>query len=600
MFKYLEKFIYVFSGNRKNLILVTCLFTVSSLFETIGIGLISPFLSIASNPDNIDRIFGLGWLRNQFIWASAQQFILILGILLISIFLLKSIFYFFSKVFILRFSFMQRQMLQVRLLKSYINAPYEFYLNYNSSDLINKISVETAQFTNICVIPLLETISSTIITLSLLGLLANTNPVLLLMIACTIGAIVLLFIKLGGKIKKWGENATISRKEQIKILNHSIGGLKELKIIGCEHYFEQQMDEASQRVTNSEILFQSSQFAPRILIENSLMMFFIGFFSISQLFSTQEFDDVVSIMGVFAIAGIRLIPASSTLIQSIGKLKNSSYILDTIYLGLTEIENKYCDDIIENIRIKNGVNERFSEIAFKNKLEVKNICYQYPVAKENAVTDISFTIEKGQSIAFIGKSGSGKTTLVDIFLTLLRPQKGDIQVDGTSIYTALPEWRKLIGYIPQSIFLMDDTIERNIAFGVPDHEISVSRLAQAIRSAQLEELILQLPEGMQTNVGERGVRLSGGQRQRIGIARALYHEREILVLDEATSALDQETEQLVSEAISALSGNKTLIIIAHRLSTIEKCDRIFQLEHGEIIKSGIYHDVVMSHHPDMS
>ncbi len=210
-----------------------------------------------------------------------------------------------------------------------------------------------------------------------------------------------------------------------------------------------------------------------------------------------------------------------------------------------------------------------------------------------AVENVSLKIKKGQSIALIGKSGSGKTTLVDIILGLLEPNQGDILVDGKSVYNNLRSWQNMIGYIPQSIFLIDDTVERNIAFGVPDSAIDPAKINKALQAAQLEELITQLPQGIQTEVGERGVRLSGGQRQRIGIARALYHEREILVLDEATSALDNETEKLVSEAIKSLAGTKTLIIIAHRLSTVEHCDRVYLMDKGHVIKSGSYQEVVV-------
>ncbi|MFM6898570.1 MAG: ATP-binding cassette domain-containing protein, partial [Microcystis panniformis] len=211
---------------------------------------------------------------------------------------------------------------------------------------------------------------------------------------------------------------------------------------------------------------------------------------------------------------------------------------------------------------------------------------------EPALNNISLSLKKGESIALIGKSGAGKTTLVDVILGFLIPESGDIQVDGVSIYQDIRSWQNLIGYIPQSIFLTDDTIERNIAFGVPDSLIDKERLQQAISSAQLTELVEQLPNGIKTEVGERGVRLSGGQRQRVGIARALYHEREILVLDEATSALDNETEKLVSQSIQALSGMKTLIVIAHRLTTVEYCDRVYLMDRGIITKSGSYKEVV--------
>ena len=230
---------------------------------------------------------------------------------------------------------------------------------------------------------------------------------------------------------------------------------------------------------------------------------------------------------------------------------------------------------------------------FRDKIELQQISYQYPQAEENALDCLDLKINKGESIALIGKSGAGKTTLVDVILGLLIPQHGDIKVDNQSIYSDISVWQNLIGYIPQSIFLLDDSIEKNIAFGTPEHLIDRPKLQQAIKAAQLEELIERLPQGTKTIVGERGVLLSGGQRQRIGIARALYHEREILVLDEATAALDNETESLVTEAIKSLANSKTMIIIAHRLTTVEHCDRIYELERGRIVRSGSYQEVVL-------
>jgi ABC-type multidrug transport system fused ATPase/permease subunit len=270
-----------------------------------------------------------------------------------------------------------------------------------------------------------------------------------------------------------------------------------------------------------------------------------------------------------------------------------------LYFDIKEIEEEKLEKsslLNPNLSVGDSLNHKhFSGRAmpFMNQVELKNITYTYPETSKPAIENISLILKKGQSIAFIGKSGAGKTTLVDVILGLLKLEKGDILVDGVSTYTNIREWQNLIGYIPQSIFLIDDTVESNIAFGVPEHLIDLERLNKAIRSAQLTELIEELPDGIKTVVGERGIRLSGGQRQRIGIARSLYHEREILVLDEATSALDNETESLVTEAIRSLSGQKTIIIIAHRLTTVEHCDWVYLLERGRIVQSGSYREVVV-------
>jgi ABC-type bacteriocin/lantibiotic exporter with double-glycine peptidase domain len=318
-------------------------------------------------------------------------------------------------------------------------------------------------------------------------------------------------------------------------------------------------------------------------------------------------------------------PAITQLLTGLTTLKGSGYVLDKLYSDLKNLEaietekssppngfgtldsraNKqilskilYSPSDYETLETNTQVSvsspqARESLPSLHESISLKNVTYRYPKMERDAVHAVNLTIQKGESIAIIGRSGSGKTTLVDVILGLLKPDSGDIELDGRSIYSNLPAWQNLIGYIPQSIFLTGDSIERNIAFGVPDHLIDPNKIETAIQSAQLEHLIQELPQGIKTEVGERGIRLSGGQRQRIGIARALYHSREILVLDEATSALDNETEELVTESIKSLSGSMTMIIIAHRLSTVAHCDRVYQMEKGQIIQSGSYEEVVI-------
>jgi ABC-type multidrug transport system fused ATPase/permease subunit len=322
--------------------------------------------------------------------------------------------------------------------------------------------------------------------------------------------------------------------------------------------------------------------------------------SISQILN-QNPQNIIPVISIFAVASIRLMPSASQLISTFGMLRNSEYTLNKLYYDLKELElepqeKKKGLEISHGLSLSRLLNfqpHKSQAMAFIDKITIDRVSYRYSNNSNVVLKDICLTLRKGQSIAFIGKSGAGKTTLVDILLGLLTPERGDIRVDGISIYNDLRLWQNLIGYIPQSIFLIDDTIERNIAFGVPDHLIDAQKLEKAIQAAQLVELVEQLSDGVKTSVGERGVRLSGGQRQRIGIARALYHEREILVLDEATSALDTETENLVSEALKSLSSTKTMIIIAHRLTTVEHCDCIYLLDKGEIVKSGSYQEVVL-------
>jgi ABC-type multidrug transport system fused ATPase/permease subunit len=599
MFSYLHKILYILSGTRKKLIFLVCIFVFSSLLEALGIGLIAPFLKIAANPELIYKIPLLKLIYLSLKLENSNQFIPIMGVLMIAVFSIKSTLYFFGKAYTVNFSFNQKKRLISRLMNGYLKVPYTFHLSRNSATIIKNTVIETNQFTQYCLLPSLNATASLIVLVVLLLLLAKTK---LLLLGMTLGILLptfILFNKLGKKFRRWGEIKSKSQKEMIRILNHGLGGIKETRIIGCESYFEQQMEDEASKFAKAATLFQSLQLLPKVVIENTLIILLVLFISISQIYLKDSVQELTAVLGVFAIASVRLISSATLVIQSLGHMRNTSYILNMLYFDLKEIEKEKANDLKTKRYFGTRTNSKIVSngksqlIDFNKIVELKDVTYKYPGIEEPAIQKVSLKIEKGQSVALIGKSGAGKTTLADIILGLLEPQSGDILVDGVSIYTNLRSWQNFIGYIPQSIFLIDDTIERNIAFGVPDKTIDKTKLKNAIEAAQLTELIEQLPNGLKTEVGERGIRLSGGQRQRIGIARSLYHEREILVLDEATSALDNETESLVSEAIRNLAGTKTLIIIAHRLSTVEHCDLVYLLEKGRVVRSGNYQEVVI-------
>ncbi|NEP18052.1 MAG: ABC transporter ATP-binding protein [Leptolyngbya sp. SIO4C1] len=596
MIRYLSKVLYVLPGKKSQLIVLLLILVATSFLEAIGIGLIGPFIKIASAPESVHDIALLERLYRSLDLESSSQFIPILGLIVGTIFFTKSIAYFLARSYIYHFSFRQKELLISRLLNAYLSVPYTFHLKRNTSSLIKNIVVEVNQFTQNCVLQLLNTASNIIITAALVLLLAKTSALLLTLILGALLPIIVFLKVFRGKFKRWGKHKSQSNQEMIRVLNHSLGSIKETRLIGCEPYFSAQMDQQSKRFSRSSTLFASSQLMPRILIESLLVLFIIAFVSLYQLFSQQSIEDLTAILSVFAVTALRLIPSTSQFVQGIGYVQNSSYTLDMLYNDLKELEKVDAEYLPASLAAASGKQvlpqQSKRHFEFDREIRLADIQYRYPGTLDNALNNISLTIQKGELVALIGKSGAGKTTLVDIILGLLTPTHGDILVDGTSIYSSLRGWQNIVGYIPQSIFLIDDTIERNIAFGVPDRLIDQPRLAQAIRAAQLEALIEQLPDGVATSVGERGVRLSGGQRQRIGIARALYHEREILVLDEATSALDSETEKQISEAINALAGSKTLIIIAHRLSTVRNCDRLYMLQNGEVVKAGSYQEVV--------
>lgn len=599
MKSFISKFLFIIGDRKKKLFHLLLLFLLISVIDAIGIGLIYPFIKLATEPSLIDKNTITAFLVNQLNLSPSYYLIPILGVVITIIFIVQSISYLFAQKYISDFIYEQKRVLTLDLMKAYLYAPYTFHLKKNTATITNTIITEVSIFCGSFLTAFLRGITNFIILLVLLLLLAKTNLFFLLLVAITILPTTLISSYIStSKVKKIGAKISKINDEIIRLINHSLGGLKDTKITGSEEFFLTTINQQAKESSKLSAAFEITVGIPPVVIKNSLIIFVVLFVSWASLDSSDKMTSIGGIMAIFGIASIRLIPAVNSLVQAIAQVRNFSYVVDRLYFDLKEIEQQQqeIDDSLAKSNIKNLASESSNQsvMPFSHKLSLQNIIYQYPEVSTNAINNISFDIYKGQSIGLIGKSGSGKTTLVDIILGLLYPKSGDIQVDDTSIYQNLRAWQNLIGYIPQSIFLTDETIEKNIAFGVPDHLIDRTRLEKAIQSAQLEELMKQLPQGLKTEVGERGVRLSGGQRQRVGIARALYHEREILVLDEATSALDNETEQLVNESIKSLSGTKTMIIIAHRLSTVEHCDRLYLLGQGKILKAGTYQEVVVN------
>lgn len=590
--KYLSKFLFVISAKKSELVVIVFLFVIISLLDAIGIGLVGPFIGLAVKPEAIQNN---AWISDTYRYLGMndiKQFIALLGLFVVILFCFKSFLYYRIQHYVLKFCYTQQIWLRLRLMNTYLSLPYTFYLKTNSAHIIETIGEESAKFTYSIAIPLLNSIANAFVLVVVLLLMMKTDLLATVSILGLLLVTSLPFHYFRHHVTRWGQESLEATTETIRVVNHAIGGLKVTKLIGCESYFENQLAAQANKYARSSSLFHSFQQLPRIVVEALLITFVVGFVSIS-LILVERSDSLVSVLSIFAIASVRILPSASQLLTCMGVLRNNVPTLNRLYLDLKELEQP---GAVRNSAMSPARNSRMRSShhqSFDRKIEIDRINYCYPQADRHSLTDASLTIHKGESIALIGRSGAGKTTLVDVFLGLLIPQSGNIQVDGVSIYQDLRAWQNLIGYIPQSVFLMDDTIERNIAFGVPDEQIDRQKLDNAIELAQLSELIAQLPDGFQTYVGENGVRLSGGQRQRIGIARAIYHDREILVLDEATSALDNETESLISEALRKLGRTKTTIVIAHRLTTIEHCDRIYEMSNGQIVRCGSYQEIVM-------
>lgn len=590
MTKFISKLLYLTKGHHQSLIVILFTFLFISSLEVFGTGIIGPFIAIATNPNLVKNNSWLNSIYTRFNFSSNQHFLLALGLMVIIIFYLKAFLSFHSQKAVFKFGYKLKGELSCKLMTAYLSAPYSFHLNVNSATLIQNITATTDNVCTGVIMGILTSTSNLLITCALMALLVKTDAMALILISMLLIVMFVLLKWLKHPLVRWSQAGWEASAEMIRILNHGLGGFKETRIIGCESYFDQQMRKQSARFSTNLSLAQSYGNLPRYAIEAFMLTFLVGFV-ILFVSLNQEKQNLSGVLGIFGLASIRLLPAAGNLTSGLNMVRSNTFAVDKLFFDLQNLERDNSCAVLE--RELSDLNE-INSISFDHQITLEKLTFQYPNATKKALDEISLTIQKGQSIGIIGKSGSGKTTLVDVILGLFNPQSGDIKVDGVSVYKNLRSWQNILGYVPQTIFLIDDTLERNIAFGVPDQLIDQNRLHKAIEMSQLTSVVKQLPDGLQTLVGERGVLLSGGQRQRVGIARVLYHQREILVFDEATAALDSETEHLVTEATKSLSGSNTIIIIAHRLSTIEHCDCIYQIEEGEIVKAGSYQEVVIN------
>lgn len=610
MLNHLKKLLYILSASKLSLFLVAVVFIFASCFEAFGIGIVGPFIALASDPTVLERAPFLEKVRDFLGIEQTNHFIAIIGLIAIFTFVGKSLIAWGTQALIFNFSNRQQRLLIIRMARGYLSAPYVYQITKNSSSITDRLIEIANSFSTAIFIPLLTTFSNLFLFISLFFLLCFTSFHIMIVSLIVLFPVFIFFNSFAPMIRQWGRQMRDSKADIIKIVNHAFGSIKETKVIGCEGYFENQIARQAEKLERSHRRFVTFKILPRFILECTIVVGVVAMISLSILFNSEGIGGATSALSVFVLASIRLLPAISNSINGINQIRGSSYTVDQIYYELKELSTleKDSDNVVadEQYRPRNSSPLLYScktsssdllsisSIKFEKTIELRNITYRYPSSTRDIICNLSLSIDKGESIAFIGESGAGKTTLVDIILGLLVPQSGDIRVDGFSIYKDLRLWKNLIAYIPQTIFLIDDSIKRNIAFGVPEYLINEEKVKRAIHASHLNKVIDSLPCGIETGVGERGVLLSGGQRQRVGIARAIYHDREILVLDEATAALDNETEKLVTESLASLSSNDkmTLITIAHRLTTIRDCDKIYLFSEGKLVKSGSYSEVV--------
>jgi ATP-binding cassette subfamily C protein len=573
------------------IIILIILMILAGFLEVVSIALLSGFVAGVADPNLI--------LNNEYISSilsflniNSDRQILIFGtISLILVFLIKNIYLITYKYFQARFIYNRYRSISTRLFKIYMNVPFSFHLNRNSASLIRNVSTESKMIATNVMLPILQIATEFIMALSIIILLLSVQPIITIFILIALGMVSYFFLKGTKKtMKKHGQKALNEREKIIKTVNEGIGGFKEVTLNNRKPWFITRFEDSMLNLSKAEIFQQTTKQSVSPIIETIAIagMLLIAFILLKQGHSLAMLS---SILALFALSIRRLLPAVNNIVAQYSSLRYNAYSVDPIYQDLVDLE-KY-ENMNDKAEDKEKNKEEYKKTTLKEGIEVKNLNFKYQKEQDLILKDINLNIKQGQAIALVGSTGSGKTTLADLILGLLKPSSGKIEVDGKDIYTNITVWQENIGYIPQFIYLSDDSIKNNIAFGLEENEIDNNKLQKAIKASQLTEFISQLPEKENTKIGERGIRLSGGQRQRIGIARALYDNPEILVMDEATSALDNITEKYIVQAIEQLKRDRTIIIIAHRLSTVKNCDTIYILKQGKIIDQGTYNELIV-------
>lgn len=573
----IKKLRYIFSYKEKvQLVGIFVLQIIGSFVELLGVSAFLPFIQILLDPTSIQTNTLLNYFYILFGFTTVEGYLSAIAAMIGLVYLFKNIYLTFMQNAMLSFTYRTRMNLATRLLTTYMSQPYTFHLGKNIAELQRNLQYDTSQFMLLANAVLQLCAECAVI--GCLGIyLFNTSHsitiVIMALLALCVGTFFVVSKKVSTRIGR--ENEEYNAK-LFQWINQSLGGIKEVKVLNREGFFVNSYTKVYKKLIkgakNNEILAA----LPKYIVETVCMIGMLIAVIIKMYYGRNDFQAFVVQLSAFAVAAFRLLPSVGKVNAYINNIMYSKAALDLIYRDLKEIENyKMIDFKEENVVDKWNL---------ESKIELKDIAYHYPDSNKLVLSDINVSINKGETIALIGSSGAGKTTLADILLGLLQPIKGTILVDGKDIYDNIDAWHRMLGYIPQTIYLSDDTIRNNIAFGIVEEDIDDDAIVDALKKAQLYDFVQTLDKGLDTFVGDRGVRLSGGQRQRIGIARALYYNPEILILDEATSALDNETEMAVMEAIESLKGMKTMVIIAHRLTTLKNADIIYEVVEGNIVE----------------
>lgn len=577
--KNIKKLLTLFTyGERKRGALLLMMMLVMAVLDVTGVVSILPFMAVLSNPQLIETNKTLVFINKALGFGDSQKFLLFLGFIVFVLLVLSLTFKALTTYALLRFVQMREYSLSKRLIENYLHQPYTWFLNRHSADLGKTILSEVGMVVQGWMSPLMILLSHSFVAIALLVMLLFVDPVLTLTVSTVLGGSYALIFKLtNGFISRIGSERFMANQMRYNAISEAFGAVKEVKIAGLEQTYIRRFTEPAEiyakHQASASVVSQLPRFAMEAIAFGGMLLVMLYLMSRS-----NGFASALPTMVLYAFAGYRLMPALQQIYGSLSQLRYANRALDALHTDLI------------NLSPYNSVVETTSKMKLEKGIQLSNVQFNYPNAAQPALSGLSLHIPVNATIGLVGSTGSGKTTTVDLLLGLLEAQKGSLQVDGQVIDDSnRRQWQKAIGYVPQQIYLADDSVAANIAFGVHPSEIDQVAVERAARIANLHDFVTaEMPQGYATKVGERGVRLSGGQRQRIGIARALYHNPRVLILDEATSALDNLTERAVMDAVNNLGHDITIILIAHRLSTVRQCDQIYLLEKGHIKAHGTY------------
>ena len=576
-----NKMMVLLSHRQKlKMVQILVMMVIGAALETCSIALVIPAIQVIIDPSCVEgngivaRAYRLTGLENP------THFMILILCLIILGFVLKNIFLYFQNVVQLRFVYTNQFETSQRMMINFMKRPYEYYLNADTSVIQRMITSDVNNMYGL-ILACLQLVSEVIIFVFLTVTLTSQAPQMILTIAALLVA-VLLIIKCVLKpiMRQAGQENQDYYSGLYKWIEESVMGIKEIKIANKENYFITEYGKCGRGYVSAVQRYNIFNATPRLLIETVCMAGLI-LYLILMILSGADVTAMVPQIGAFSVAAMRLLPSANR----INNYLTSISYFEPFFMGVSDnLQDEIHDENVVYDESAYRVKKDVEKLPVKKEIVLDDIVYRYPNSDVLIFDHAHMEVPVGKSVGIVGTSGAGKTTIVDIMLGLLRISEGSILADGVEVRDHYESWLKNIGYIPQNIFMVDSTIRKNVAFGCADDEIDDAKVWEALKKASLDEFVRGLPQGLDTGIGERGIRISGGQRQRIGIARALYEDPEVLVLDEATSALDNDTEAAIMESINSLHGHKTLVIIAHRLQTIEKCDIVYRVEDGRIVR----------------